>query len=60
VGVLGELLSVPDWARKVSPFEHVPRLPGDPLTVVPLLVLSALAAALTLAGLVGLRRRDIG
>jgi ABC-2 type transport system permease protein len=42
-----------------SPFQHVPQLPAADFAVVPLLLLTVLAAALTGAGLVGLRRRDI-
>ena len=35
VSILGELLSVPDWVRTLSPFEHVPNSrpppsPSDP------------------------------
>ena len=60
VGFLGAVLHVPRWLQDLSPFERVPQLPGAGLTLVPLLVISAIAAGLTLAGLVGLRRRDIG
>jgi ABC-2 type transport system permease protein len=38
----------------------VPQLPAASLTVLPLLVMSAIAAGLTLIGLTGLRRRDLG
>ncbi|WP_232534051.1 hypothetical protein [Plantactinospora sp. KBS50] len=43
----------------VSPFTHVPRLPGAHWSVVPLIWLLAVAALLGAAGLLGLRRRDI-
>jgi ABC-2 type transport system permease protein len=59
-GFLGDILKIPSWLRGVSPFEHVPQLPAAPLTVLPLVVLTALAAGLTVAGLAGFRRRDIG
>ncbi|WP_329088225.1 MULTISPECIES: ABC transporter permease [unclassified Streptosporangium] len=43
-----------------SPFAHIPKiLLGVGFSVVPLLALSALAALLAVAGLLGLRRRDI-
>jgi ABC-2 type transport system permease protein len=60
VGMLGQLLALPNWVQDVSPFQHVPQLPAADLTVAPLLVLTAVAAGLTAAGLAGLRRRDIG
>ena len=57
---LGELLGLPDWARDLSPLTHTPLLPGVELTPGPLVVMAVLALALTAAGLVGLRRRDVG
>ena len=60
VAMFGQLLDLPMWVQDVSPFQHVPQLPAADLTVVPLVVLTALAAVFTAAGLVGLRRRDIG
>jgi ABC-2 type transport system permease protein len=38
----------------------VPQLPAASLTLLPLVAMSAVAAGLTLIGLIGLRRRDIG
>jgi len=60
VGFLGAVLHLPNWMENLSPFQHVPQLPGAGLTLLPLVVMSAIAAAFTLAGLAGLRRRDIG
>lgn len=60
VGLLGAVLRLPDWVQKLSPFERVPQLPAAHLAVAPLLVMIALAAAFALAGLGGLRRRDVG
>jgi polyether ionophore transport system permease protein len=60
VGFLGAVLHLPDWLQNLSPFERVPQLPAASLTIRPLLVISAIAVAFTSAGLVGLRRRDIG
>ena len=56
---LGPLLSLPDWVMDLSPFTHVPLLPAAAFDAVPLLALTAIAAALAAAGLAGLRRRDI-
>ena len=60
VGFLGAVLHLPGWLQDLSPFERVPQLPGANLTLLPLLVISAIAAGLTLVGLGGLQRRDIG
>lgn len=44
----------------VSPFTHVPKLPGGVVTVAPLLWLLAMGAALVVGGMLGFRRRDVG
>lgn len=55
----GEVLNLPSWVTSLTPFGHTPRLPADSLNLVPLAVLTVIAAALTWAGLFGFRRRDI-
>jgi ABC-2 type transport system permease protein len=60
LGEFGALLGLDRWVMDVSPFSHVPKLPGGQVDVVPLLVLAGVAAVLTAAGLVGFRRRDVG
>jgi ABC-2 type transport system permease protein len=60
VGELGPLLKLKQWMMDVSPFTHVPRLPGAQMRTTPLIWLVTVAAALTAIGYVGLRRRDIG
>lgn len=56
----GPSLKLPRWAMDVSPFTHVPRLPGGTLTGAPIGWLLGVAVVLAAAGLVGFRRRDIG
>jgi len=60
VGFLGTTLHIPGWVQDLSPFQRMPQLPAASLTLLPLVVISAVAAGFTLAGLGGLRRRDIG
>lgn len=60
VGQLGALLRLDQRVVNLSPFSHLPTLPGGELTVLPLVVLVAVALALGGAGLAGLRLRDIG
>ncbi|MES4829564.1 hypothetical protein ABVB25_20745 [Streptomyces anthocyanicus] len=43
----------------MSPFGHLPKLPGGEMNWSPVLVLVLIAGALVGAGLVGLRRRDL-
>ncbi|MER7730855.1 ABC transporter permease [Streptomyces erythrochromogenes] len=60
LGWIGPALNLPQAALNLSPFAHLPRLPGaEPVSWVPLLALTALAAALTATGLAALRRRDM-
>jgi ABC-2 type transport system permease protein len=58
--LLGPTLRLAQWFQDISPFTHVPRLPGGTGSTVPLAWLALIAAALAAAGLAGLRRRDIG
>jgi len=60
IGLLGDVLRLPGWIVKLSPFEQTPALPAADLTVVPLAALTLIAAALIVGGLAALRRRDIG
>ncbi|WP_413450868.1 polyketide antibiotic transporter [Georgenia phoenicis] len=59
VAILGGLLGLPTWAQDLSPLAHTPAVPDEPLALAPLLVMAALAAALTAVGLLGFRRRDV-
>ncbi|MFJ3517090.1 ABC transporter permease [Streptomyces sp. NPDC090131] len=60
LGWIGPALNLPQAALDLSPFAHLPRLPGaQALDWSPPLALTALAVALTAAGLVALRRRDM-
>lgn len=57
---LGPLLRLSHWITDVSPFAAIPRAPGVAIPAEPLLVTAGLGVVLTAAGLIGLRRRDIG
>jgi ABC-2 type transport system permease protein len=59
LGELGPLLELPGWALDLSPYGHVPRLPGGDFRLTPLVWLTGLAAALVAGGLVAFRRRDL-
>jgi ABC-2 type transport system permease protein len=59
IGLFGPVLRLSTWVLDISPFSHVPRLPGGVVSATPLTWLAAVAVALAAAGLVGLRRRDV-
>ena len=57
---VGELFGLDQAVVDVTPFAHVPKLPGSALTGPPLVWLTAIAALLAVAGLACFRRRDVG
>lgn len=60
LGLFGQLLQLDEWLLDISPFTHIPKLPGGEVSAEPLVWLVGVAAVLCIVGLVGFRRRDIG
>ena len=60
IAVFGPPLQWPAWMMDISPFTQTPKLPGGTVSAEPLLWLCGIALALTVTGLAGLRRRDLG
>ena len=58
LSMFGDLFGLPDWVVKNTPFTAVPRLDMD-FTIVPLLVITALAVVAGGIGLWMLRNRDM-
>ena len=56
LGGIPELL--PDWLGKISPVTHIPKLPLDDMTWLPLIILTLIAAILTAAGYIFYKKRD--
>ncbi|MGW5866226.1 ABC transporter permease [Streptomyces sp. NPDC055239] len=59
IGWIGPALGLTQAALNVSPYGHLPKLPGGGMEWAPVVVLLAIAAALVATGLAGLRRRDL-
>ncbi|MGV9288140.1 ABC transporter permease [Streptomyces sp. NPDC003719] len=59
LGWVGPALDVPRGVLGLSPFGHLPKVPGGAMSWPPVLVLTLLAGVLVALGLAGLRRRDV-
>jgi ABC-2 type transport system permease protein len=59
LGEFGPLFELPQWLMDLSPFGHVPRIPGGELDAAALLGLAAVATLLVGIGTAGFRRRDV-
>jgi ABC-2 type transport system permease protein len=59
LGWVGPALDIPQTVLNLSPFGHLPKLPGGGMDWGPVLVLSGLAVVWVAGGLAGMRRRDL-
>jgi ABC-2 type transport system permease protein len=59
LGELGPLFELNQRVMDVSPFAHVPLLPGGSVSAVPLLTMVLLTFVLAAGGLLAFRRRDV-
>jgi ABC-2 type transport system permease protein len=59
LGLIGGALGLNHWLVDVSPFTHTPKAPASPVSAEPVVLLLAVAVLLLVAGLAGLRRRDV-
>jgi ABC-2 type transport system permease protein len=59
VMLIGDALHLPAWVLDVLPFSATPALPAEPMAWAPLVVMTAVAAALAWAGLDRFVRRDV-
>jgi ABC-2 type transport system permease protein len=53
------LSDLPALFADLSPFGHTTAMPLDSIEVMPLMVLTTIAAALTVAGSINFRKRDL-
>lgn len=59
ISEVGAMLTWPTWVMDISPFAHVPRLPGAAMEWTPVVVLTLVAAAFTGIGAARFRQRDL-
>jgi polyether ionophore transport system permease protein len=57
--LVGETLQLNHYVLDISPFTHIPHLPGGSVPATPLVALTALAVVLAVLGAASLRRRNI-
>jgi ABC-2 type transport system permease protein len=60
LGQLGELVKLPTWVIDLSPYTNVPTMPVEPFSAAPVLILTAIAAAVLATAGWRYRSRDIG
>jgi ABC-2 type transport system permease protein len=60
LGQIGELLGLPDWLLRLSPYSHAPMMPQDQFEAGPALALTSIAVVLLGAAWSRFRTRDIG
>jgi ABC-2 type transport system permease protein len=59
VGEFGPLFELSQSVMNLSPYAHVPRLPGGEFSAAPLIWLALVAAVFLVLGTIGFRRRDV-
>jgi ABC-2 type transport system permease protein len=57
--LVGETLQLNHYLLDISPFTHIPHVPGGAVPATPLVTLTVLAAVLAFLGGVALRRRNV-
>ncbi|WP_078552387.1 ABC transporter permease [Bacillus alkalicellulosilyticus] len=56
---LGNMLQMPEWMAKLSPFGYVPQLPVEEMNLVSTSILVIVAITLIVLGCIGYQKRDI-
>lgn len=59
IAYLGPAINASQWLLDLTPFTHIPKVPGGVFSWAPLVWMTVVAVVLAGAGLGGLRRRDV-
>ena len=59
IAYLGPLINAGQWFLDLTPYTHIPKVPGGVFHWAPLVWMTAVSVVLTAAGLLGFRRRDV-
>lgn len=59
VAYIGKILQLPEWLINFTPFGSIPKLPVDDFSIIPLIILTIITIAMSVAGFIGYRKRDI-
>lgn len=59
ISLVGQAAGLDQWMLDISPFTHLPKLPGGHVSALPLVLLSVIVVVVTVAGITGFRRRDL-
>ena len=59
IGEFGPLFELSQTVMNLSPYAHVPRLPGGEFSALPVFLLALVAIAFIATGVIGFRRRDV-
>ena len=56
---LGELLKIPEWMKKLTPFGYIPKLPIDNVNYLTLSLMTIISLTFIIIGFIGYNKRDI-
>ncbi|MPZ84518.1 MAG: ABC transporter permease [Actinophytocola sp.] len=59
LSLVGSAVGLDQWMLDISPFTHLPKLPGAAMAATPLVWLVGVSVVLAAVGLAGFRRRDV-
>ena len=56
---MGDMLKLPDWTNKLTPFGYIPQIPAEEINVFTLIILTMIAILLMVMGFMAYNKRDI-
>lgn len=56
---LGDMMQLPEWMKKLTPFYYIPKVPVEDITAMPIVTLALASILLTIVGILRYRGRNI-